>query len=330
MADSSASSPAWTSHLGLRSDLGEQDQHHRADHRPEDGADAADDADQHHLHRDVDAEGDVGVDEADVEGEEAAGAGGEGRRDHQRQVLVEGGVDAEAVGGVLVLADGLEGVAELGVLHEPVDRDDDHRQPERGVEEGHLAEELHREPGGLQRGDAAEQDPLGAAGHVLEVERRQPDDLGHGDGGQHEVGAAQPEGDGADDHREDHRAGHGHGDAVPGGDLVQLQQEHGDVGAHPEVGGVAHRVLAGVAPHHVPGRALGDGQEDHDPHVEDERLARELRDQRHQGDDRQVGEEGRGREAARGAERGEEGAHQVLDLPSRPEGRKRRMSRKRT
>jgi hypothetical protein len=67
--------------------------------------------------------------------------------------------------------------------------------------------------------------------------------------------------------------------------------------------------------------------------VEDQRLAGQLGHQRHQDDDRQVGEEGRHGEAAGGpqrAEQGHGGSFQVFDLPSRPAGRKRRMSRKRT
>ena len=53
-------------------------------------------------------------------------------------VLVEGEVDAQRVGRVLVLADGLEVVAELGVLHQPGDDDGQHDQDEPDVVEGHL------------------------------------------------------------------------------------------------------------------------------------------------------------------------------------------------
>jgi hypothetical protein len=67
------------------------------------------------------------------------------------------------VGRVLVLADRLEAVAELGVLHRPAGGDGEGRQAEGGVVEGHLGEEVgHREPGHPEGREVGDEDALGS------------------------------------------------------------------------------------------------------------------------------------------------------------------------
>ena len=120
----------------------------------------------------------------------------------------------------------------------------------------------------LERRDVGGQDALGAVGEVLQVEGREPDDLGHRDGGQHEVGAAQPEADAADDQATTSATTSAGPHPVPGRDLPALHQDHGRVGADAEVGGVADRVLAGVAAEDVPALPHDDAEEEQDHDVE--------------------------------------------------------------
>ena len=64
-------------------------------------------------------------------GEEPAQAEGGG--------LEQGGVDADGVGGILVLADGDQSVAELAFEHQPGDQQQDHQHPQGDVKEEPVA-----------------------------------------------------------------------------------------------------------------------------------------------------------------------------------------------
>ncbi len=157
------------------------------------------------------------------------------------------------MGGVLVFADRLETVAELGMLDKIGDYYGQKRKGESRVIERDLAQEIgDDDPADFQGGDLGGQYPLGAVGELLQVHGGKPQDLGHRDGGEDEIGAAQPEADGADDERHHHDNRGACPDAVPGGYLPVLHEHHRDIGAGPEIGGMPDRVLTGVAAEDVP------------------------------------------------------------------------------
>ena len=142
-------------------------------------------------------------------------------------------------------------------------------------------------PADRERRDLGDQDPFGAVRQVLQVQGRDAEDLGHGDGGEDEVGPAQTEADGADDQAGRHGNRDAGPDAVPGSDVPVLQQDHRGVGAHAEVGSMAHGVLARVSAQDVPGRSRDDADEDQDHDVEGVGARHELRQQEEQYDARQ-------------------------------------------
>ena len=78
--------------------------HQRAEQRTEHRADAADDRREQRLDRDPGAVGDAGIDEQEILRVEAAGGGGDRAGDHHGGRLDRGGVDAERLRRVLVLA----------------------------------------------------------------------------------------------------------------------------------------------------------------------------------------------------------------------------------
>src|SRR4029077_3212918 len=97
-------------------------QEHSADQRAPQRADAADDGDQRGLDRDAEVERRLRVDEVDVLRVERAGQRGEERRDHVDIALDARHVDADRFGGVLVLAQGDEVIADAGALDPGGDR----------------------------------------------------------------------------------------------------------------------------------------------------------------------------------------------------------------
>ena len=260
--------------------LGDQHQNHRAEHGPGHGADAADDGRQHHLDGDVDPEDLIGLDEADVERGEAADQRGAGRRDTQRGVLDHRERDAEGVGSILVLADGLQVVPELAPLHHVVDGDGEDRHRQSHVEIRGLAVPVGDHGAAeLQRRQIRGEDSFGAVREVLGVEREQADDLRDRDTRQHEVGAAQAEGDPAHHQGDDHAQRHRRPDAEPGRDPLALQQDERGVSAESVPGGVADGVLTREPADHVPALAEGDGDEQQDEDVQSVRALDPDRDQ---------------------------------------------------
>ncbi len=173
------------------------------------------------------------------------------------------------MGGVLIFADGLEIVTELGVLHQPGDQDGDDGDDQADVIERYLGRKVGDDRfADLECRNLGNQNPLGAVGETLEVHGAEPHDFSDGNGGQDEIRSAQAEADGADDQR-DHQGDADTGQCpVPGENLLVLQQDHGGVGAGAEVGGVAYRVLTGVAADHVPGLAHDHGEENQDHDVQ--------------------------------------------------------------
>ena len=85
--------------------LGQSRQNEGAEHRPEQGADAADDRRQDDLDRARDVEHLLGEQVVVIERVEHAGEGRHAGRDHHRDHLVAEGVDAGRARGLLVLAD---------------------------------------------------------------------------------------------------------------------------------------------------------------------------------------------------------------------------------
>src|SRR5580704_12169968 len=100
-------------------------QRHRADQWPEDGAGAAHHADQQHLDRLVDAEGDVGIDVEIFLGVEGAAGRAHGARQGQHPYFLGEDVDAQCARRFLVLADGDQAGAEAAARELPGDQDRD-------------------------------------------------------------------------------------------------------------------------------------------------------------------------------------------------------------
>src|SRR5450631_1582767 len=189
------------------------------------------------------------------------------------------------MGRVLVFADGLEEVAQFGMLDQPGCQDDDQDENEPGVIEGYLGGEIgdHRPVDGKGR-YLGGQDAFGTVGDVLQIQGRHPENFSHGNRGQHEVGPPQAETDRADDQGNHQGGQHPGPDAVPGGNLLELHQYQGGVGTHTEVGRVPHRVLAGIAPQDIPARSHHDVDEDQDHDVECVRALHVVRQHEQQGD----------------------------------------------
>src|SRR5215472_285302 len=151
--------------------LRKRHQHERAYHRSQDGADSADDADQHHLYRGIQAEDPRRVDEADVEAVKDAAQRGEQGGDRQRRIFVKRKVDTQRMSGVLVLSDRLEVVAKLGVQHEVIHQQGAQRQGKPKVIERRLRQPVgNQRLAKLQRRDVDEQNALGAVGELFPVE----------------------------------------------------------------------------------------------------------------------------------------------------------------
>ena len=155
-----------------------------AHHRPVEEAGAA----HHGVDEHVDHAGEGVGARRDHEGVvrlEGAGDAGEGGAERQHGELVARGVDAHGAGGRLVLADGLDGVADPRSLDAP---EDEEGEPERRVD--------HPDGGAL--GDRGE--PEGAVREV-EVHEEEAHHLAEADGGDGqedplEPQHGQPEGDG--------------------------------------------------------------------------------------------------------------------------------------
>src|ERR687898_2279379 len=106
---------------------------HRADQGSEDGAGAAHHADQQHLDRLVDAEGDVGIDVEVFLGIEGATGRAHGAGQGQDLHLLGKHVDAERARRVLVLADGDQAGAEAVARQLPGDQQGDDAERECDV-----------------------------------------------------------------------------------------------------------------------------------------------------------------------------------------------------
>ena len=184
-------------------DFAERAHHQRAEQRAEHRADAADDRREQRLDRDPRAVGDAGIEEQEVLRVEAAARRRDRGRQRHRGELDAEHVDADRLGGVLVLAHRDEIGAEAAAfepLHDE-QRDRDERQDD--PVERRAALELERFPAQVeldQRADARAGDRRDA--------RDDAQHLGEGERDQREVGAAQAgaEAERADD-RADQRAG---------------------------------------------------------------------------------------------------------------------------
>ncbi len=124
--------------------LAERLDHQRAEQRAEHRADPADDRREQRLDRDPRPVGDAGIDEQEILRVEAAGRRGDGGRDRHGRELDGVDVDAERLGGVLVLAHRHQIGAEPAVLDHPHDDERRRDQRQRDEIERHAALELER------------------------------------------------------------------------------------------------------------------------------------------------------------------------------------------
>src|SRR5437868_1290825 len=179
--------------LQRRHDAGEPARHlvdagqgKRADQRTEDGAGAAHHADQQHLDRLVDAEGDGGIDVEIFLGiERAARRAHRARQDEHLHLLGED-VDAERPGSVLVLPNGDQTSAEAASRQPPGDQDRNDAEQERDVIDPDRVPELEIDRPRIGLDQHAE--TSSREGHGV---GKDAEDLGKGQRDQREVGAAQ-------------------------------------------------------------------------------------------------------------------------------------------
>src|SRR5437867_267034 len=291
----------------------------RAEEGAQGGAHPPDDRVQREPDREVDREDIEGVDEADVLRPERAADRRHRGAERHRADLQSAARDAERLGGVLVLADAGELVADpRGLepdLHAVVDQRDD---------EGHVDPRDVAEAERPEAGTEGDRDPLRARREAAPAARDDQEHLRERDRGEREVGAAEAIREIADHPAGGDREDHPEEEPEPGA-LIEARRHQGrGVGTDAEEGGVAEGDLAGVAPRHVPGGRERSPHEDQDQAVEDERVAH---DQRQEGGDAEERERG----PAPGRQRG----HHTPSVsaprwPKSPAGRKTSTAMNRT
>src|SRR5512143_1951732 len=234
--------------------FGEQDHDDRADRRPPVRGHAADHNDHDRDDRNVvERENDLSVDITHVVRVKDAGEAREHGGEHKRRVLVARRVDAERFGGVLVLADGDEVIAEFrlnDLFHDeegyPGDQEDDVVVP-----------------GLLDPGPLADHDAQVSSGETHHVLRDDPEDDAHRQGGQREERPPQPETDVSDDQREGGYDDDADRQPPPPRDAQLAVKHPRGIGAGSEERGMSEGHLPAVSGEKVPGHA------DHGPHDDD-------------------------------------------------------------
>src|ERR1700761_5708102 len=161
-----------------------------ADQRTEQGAGAAERGDDHHLHRDKDAEGAVGIDEPGLDDIERAGDRGEGGGKRERFQFGTPRRHAEISGGALARLDGAKIKAEAAALDDRGGRQQHGEHAKEDIIVRQLAAERQVPPASsgrraLQTDGRADQTP--GAGE-------DSDQLGHRERRHAEIMSGQPEG----------------------------------------------------------------------------------------------------------------------------------------
>jgi hypothetical protein len=236
--------------------LREELQTHGAQERAEHGPRSADDRHDDHEHGDLDVEQAVGVDRDLLEGVDRSrhrrqGPGhGKGGHLGLRRVHSRGG------GGVLVLVDGAQAIAEPAARDGP-----DHGHGHHGqAEEDEVEAVVARVGGGRLAAHGRHGDPAPAAGQAVEVGDDLARALGHPQGGDREVVALEAQDGDAHEDGEQEAHERRRGQREPEGQAGLGHENRGGVAAEAEEHDVAEARIAGVAPDDVP--ALGE----HDVH----------------------------------------------------------------
>src|ERR1041385_2191159 len=239
----------------------------RAEDRPGDRAEAADDRHQHDAQTQAEVEDRRGRDVLEVDRVQPSGERDERRRQRVRAELETRRVDTDRLRGVDVLLDRVERHAEGAPLHPRRDRDGDDGEADHGEVVRVEVERLRRHPQAAR-----------AAG---ELDGRGPDAhrLADADGGDGEVGAAQTEGRQSDDDGKDRREQCAERQREKRIDVPQRQQ-HGRVRADAEERGVAERDLPGEAAEEIPRRGEDHGKGEVPEVVERAALEEQRRGQR--------------------------------------------------
>ena len=235
--------------------LGQDGQHGSGQNGAQHGAHAA----QHHHDKDLDglhkAEG-GGVQHADVAGVQAARQACEGSGEGKGHHLIIGGLDAAALGGDLVVADGQHSTA-VAALHHGVDEEtgDDHAQEHVG-KVGILGD-VFQTLGAVEQLEAQ---------HIINVVQGDADDLAKAQRQDGQIVAGQAQGGDADKHPEqpgDYPCQHqtdGKGDAL--GQARGFGEQGAGIGTHRHKTGMTQRQL----PQITGGNVQRDGQNDIDAH----------------------------------------------------------------
>ena len=253
----------------------------RADQRTVERSGAAERRNDHHLHRDEDAEAAFRIDEAGLDRIERPGDRGEGRAQHQRIQLGAAHRHAERARGAFARLDGAQVVAKARALDRPGDEQQDPSVDEKDVVVRDLAAEREVVPAAPDR-------------RALQADRRadeipgadhEADQFGDRDGRHAEVMALQAERRHADHDREHER----HHDADRHADdrrqLPVMIDQQRQIGADAEEHAVSDRDLPGIAADDVPGRCRDRGEQQRDADIEIERVGEDQRiDEEHDGE----------------------------------------------
>ncbi len=262
-------------------------EHRRPEQRSRQGPRAAQDRDEHELHRHVERHDHAGVDAEVVLHEEGAAQGRERRRQGHGRELDGRRVDAERLGSLLALAHGPQVVAEPVPLEEAHDAEDEGKEHQRAVEVARLRVVPHQVGKTLLHDHVVQAQ---RAAHPVPDEKHPVEDLHDGEGGDGEVVAAQLEAGVADEHGHDGGREHADEGPRPGGHAVGHDGHARAVGADAEEHGVPEGRLPAVAADDVPGLGHAGVEQNQDEHVHEKGVGRNRRDKRHQGDEPREGQ----------------------------------------
>ncbi len=244
--------------------------------------DAPEEGHEHHVGAEHDGELEDRVEVAEPQGVHAAREAGERRRDDVRDELVVARRDAERLGLVLVLTDGLEPGAEARAVDRPPRDEHDGEQRREQVEERAVV--LGPQHVGERTGDDEAVGPAGEGAPRLEDEQQDEHERDRHDDERRAAHTQRRDphrdGDEQDEHARDEP-----GDEAREADVADEQA--GPVGAEPEERGVTERDVAGEPAHEVPGGGGARVARDDDAGREDVRVGghrREGEDQ-HDADD---------------------------------------------
>ena len=295
----------------LRDALRQGGDHGRAEHRPEQRADAADAGRQQNLDRTQDAEDLLGEQVVLIEREEHAAQRRHAGRHLDRIHLVAEGVDAGGARGFFVVANGAEIEAQPAAQQPSRQHEAEDGQCQRQVVEHQRRAAQVQQIGAIglhhpQEETARAADPA----EMIEADARE---LGERDRQQREVGArdAEAKRQPADDGGHQHAHAHRHDHTQPWDDAEMLEQRRRGVSAQPDVQRMADRELAAETHHHVPGLAqIGEIQ-----HQDHHRQQVAVEPQRHHQQHGEQDQQGRARTPGRFGEHGDQVAAQVHRPP---------------